>query len=199
MATKNNSRTSDLGQILTSGTTGFTVRKRTGLGLFFHFFLLGCMVILGAALLIYYQSPRGCALAVAIGLSFALIAQNLEKLKKSKESVEFMNALFSSALGKDYKFFCVVKNTGDIVFYNRPFQGIFPLYVTQGTRTLDALISLYHIADAEAQKIKALVTSNEAGTVAATIRDAAGAEGSLITFQIDPIERPTTFSLLRGK
>jgi hypothetical protein len=199
MATQNNSRTSDLGTILTTGSSGFTVRKRTGVGLFFHFFLLACMVILGVALLVYYQSPKGCALAIAIGLSFAIIAQNLEKLKKHKESIEFMNALFSSALGAGWKFCCIVKSTGDIVFYNRPFQSIFPAYIKQNNRTLESLLTLYNVPQADRDIINGFIFSTSAGSISITLPAVESAESQTFAVHIEPIERPTGFFLIRGK
>ena len=199
MSIQNNSRATDLGAILTSGTTGFTVRKHSGIGLFFHFFLLACMVILGVALLVYYQSPKGCVLAVAIGFSFALIAHNLEKQKKMKESLEFMNALFSSAMGKGYKFCCIVKSTGEIVFYNRPFQSIFPAYVLQETRTLASLLSLYNVPTEHHDMLSNWMSQKQEGSFETTIRGAADTEATAITFHLDTIERPTGFFMLRGK
>lgn len=199
MSVQNNSRATDLGTILTEGTTGFAVRKRTGIGLFFHFFLLACMVVMGVSLLVYYQSPMGSAVAVAIGLSFALIAQNLEKQKKHKESLEFMNALFSSAIGKGYQFACIVKKTGEIVFYNRPFQAVFPAYTIQDTRTLKALLDLYNVPESDRETLRKFMTDNEGGSIATTINAKAQTEKTAITFHLDPIERPTGFFLLRGK
>ena len=199
MSVQNNSRATDLGTILTEGTTGFAVRKRTGIGLFFHFFLLACMVVMGVSLLVYYQSPMGSAVAVAIGLSFALIAQNLEKQKKHKESLEFMNALFSSAIGKGYHFACIVKKTGEIVFYNRPFQAVFPAYTIQDTRTLKALLDLYNVPESDRETLRKFMTDNEGGSIATTINAKAQTDKTAITFHLDPIERPTGFFLLRGK
>lgn len=199
MSVQNNSRATDLGEVLTLGTTGFTTRKRTGVGLFFHFFLLACMVVMGVSLLIYYQSPIGSAVAVAIGLSFGLIAHNLEKLKKGKESLEFMNALFSSAIGNGYRFACIVKKSGEIVFYNRPFQTIFPAYTAQDTRTLKALLDLYNIPEGDRETIRKFMSDNMGGSIATTINAKAQTEKTSITFNLDPIERPTGFFLLRGK
>jgi hypothetical protein len=199
MSVQNNSRATDLGEVLTSGTTGFMVRKRTGIGLFFHFFLLACMVVMGASLLVYYHSPVGCVVAVAIGLSFALIAQNLEKQKKHKESLEFMNALFSSAIGKGYLFACIVKISGEIVFYNRPFQAIFPGYTAQDTRTLKALLDLYNVPEGDRDSLRKFMTENSGGSIATTINAKAQTEKTSITFHLEPIERPTGFFLLRGK
>lgn len=199
MSVQNNSRATDLGEVLTAGTTGFTTRKRTGVGLFFHFFLLACMVVMGVSLLLYYQSPIGSAVAVAIGLSFGLIAQNLEKLKKGKESLEFMNALFSSAIGNGYQFACIVKKSGEIVFYNRPFQTVFPAYTAQDTRTLKALLELYNIPDGDRETMRKFMSDNMGGSIATTIHAKAQTEKTSITFNLDPIERPTGFFLLRGK
>lgn len=198
MSVPNNSRASDLGAILTTGTTGFTVRKRTGIGLFFHFFILACMVMLGVSLLVYYKSPEGSVLAVAIGLALALIAQNLEKQKKKTEALEFMNALFSSAIGKGYAFCCMVKSTGEIVFYNRPFQEVFPNYVAQKTRTLKSLTELYHVPQEHADALKALMEENRAGEIASRIH-AENQPEKAVTFHLEPIERPTGFFLLRGQ
>ncbi len=165
---------------------------------FFHFFLLACMIVMGASLLVYYNSPIGCSVVVAIGLSFALIAQNLEKQKKSKESLEFMNALFSSAIGKGFSFACIVKNTGDIVFYNRPFQTVFPAYTAQDARTLKALLDLYNIPEGDRDTLRKFMADNTGGSIATTINAKAQTEKTSITFHLEPIERPTGFFLLRG-
>ena len=199
MRHQNNSRIGESGDILSTGSTGFTVRKRTGIGLFFHIFLLACMVMLGAALLAYYRSPAGCLLAVAIGLCFGLIAHNLEKHKKGKEALEFMNALFSSALSKGYRCYFIVKDSGDIVFYNRPFQAVFPDYIGQHTRTLKALAELYHLPPADRDKLLGFLSTNAQGALTTAIRSSAATDAQTITFEIEPIERPTGFFLIRGK
>lgn len=195
---KNSSRASDLGLILTTGTTGFTTRKRTGLGLFFHFFMLFCLIVLGAALLVYYNSPQGCALAVAIGLSLALIAQNLEKIRKSKHALEFMNALFSSALSKGYQFCFITKSTGEIVFYNRPFQSIFGAYIEQQSRMIDTLMELSRVPAEDREAIKTSISGLTETSVTTSVQTADGATRPM-TFYFDPIERPTGFILVRGK
>jgi hypothetical protein len=199
MNPKNNSRASELGDLLLSGTTGFTVRKRTGVGLFFHIFMLIVLAILGAAMIVYYDSVEGSALAMGIGISLTVIAHNLEKIKKVKQALEFMNALFSSALGRGYQFCFVVKNTGDIIFYNRPFQTLFPAYIAQNTRTLDSLMGLYNLPQDHREQIKNLITSALEGTVATSVRDNTENTTQAMTFYLEPIERPTGFMLVRGK
>lgn len=196
---KNSARASDIGNTLLTGTTGFTVRKRTGVGLFFHIFLLSCMVILGAALLVYYQSPQGCALAVAIGLSLTIVAQNLEKMKKAKQSLEFMNALFSSAIGKGYKFCFVSKNTGEIVFYNRAFQAVFPAYMNQEVRSVDILFELYNVPAAARENLKNMIKNGTDGTASIELRETAATSSQTMNFHLEAIERPTGFTLIRGK
>lgn len=197
--TKNSVRASDLGETLTTGSTGFAVRKRTGVGLIIHFFLLACMVVLGTTLLIWYESPEGCLLAVVIGMCFAMIAQNLEKMKKVKQSLEFMNALFSSALGKGYQFCAIVKNNGDLVFYNRPFQALFPAYMAQSDRKLDTLLSLYNVPSEQRTQIQGIISANVEGVVATTIREESSTNTLTMSLCLEPIERPTGFFLLRAK
>ena len=199
MNMKNSSRASDVGELLLTGSTGFTVRKRTGVGMFVHFFLLSCMVILGAALLVYYKSPQGCMLAVVIGGCFSLISHNMEKLKKVKQSIEFMNALFSSALGKGHSFCFIVKNTGDIVFYNRPFQAIFPAYVAQSNRNIDTLLALYQVPADDRAAVKAHLAASGDANISTTISAIGTTESAKITFEIEQIERPTGFFIIRGK
>lgn len=199
MHVKNSARASDLGTLLTSGTTGFVVRKRTGIGMIFHFFLLACMVVLGASLLVYYRSPQGCGLAVAIGLSFALIAQNLEKMKKAKQSLEFMNALFSSALSKNHQFCCIVKATGEIIFYNRQFQAMFPSYVAQPSRMIDTLFTLYHMPAEHQEKLKSFMSANSEGMITTTVQEQSTSTHLSLTMYLEPIDRPTGFFLLRAR
>lgn len=199
MVTQNNSRAADFGATLSEGSTGFAVRKRTGVGMFFHLFLLSSMVLMGAALLVYYRSLEGCILSVAIGLGFALVAQNLERQKKAKNSVEFMNALFSSALGHGYAFCFIVKDTGDVVFYNRPFQAVFPAYIAQDVRTLASLMKIYQFSDEQRETVKKLMDGKTEGSFTIPVRASAEHEPRSYTFEISPIERPTGFFLVRGK
>ncbi len=195
----NNSRTTDLGTILTDGASGFSPRKRTGVGLFFHLFVIASMVILAVALLVYYQSPRGCALAMAIGFSFLVIIENVQKLKRTKDSLEFMNALFSSALGSGYKFCFIVKSSDDIVFYNRPFQTIFPAYIMEKGHTLARLLSLYNVTQVDKDILYGFISSNSSGNVKIKVRSSLESEGEMLSFFVEPIERPTGFFLVRGK
>ncbi len=199
MAIQNNSRISDFGTILMVGSSGFSTRKLTGIGLFFHLFLLACMVIFGVALLMYYQSPMGLALAAAIGLGVTLIIKNLEKLKKHKESLEFMNALFSSALGAGWKFCCIVKSTGELVFYNRSFQTVFPAYLEQTNRTLEGWMRSCSLEQYDCDIIKNFIQTSTAGTVNISLKDAGSDVVEPVVFHIEPIERPTGFFLIRGK
>ena len=194
-----NGRMTELGDIFTTGTTGFVVRKRTGIGLFFHFFLLACMIFFGCALLLYYHSPAGCVLGIAIGIGYGIVAHNLESQKKMKEALEFMNALFSSAMGKGYKCVFIVKNTGDIVFYNRPFQAIFPAYIAQSTRKLEILLALYNVLPADSEKLLQMMDTKTEGTIATSIREGESGEAQPLTLQLENIERPTGFFLIRGK
>jgi hypothetical protein len=196
---KKTSRSSDLGTTLIAGTTGFVVRKRNGVGKVVHFFLLAAMVVFGAALLVYYRSPEGSALAVVIGGCFALVAVNLEKLKRNKNYLEFMNALFSSALGKGYKFCCIVKANGEVVFFNRPFQAVFPAFLAQESRSLETLLTLYNVPQDQREMLKSLIGSNSEGSFATTIREESATSSLSLTFHVEPIERPTGFVLLRGK
>jgi hypothetical protein len=113
--------------------------------------------------------------------------------------LEFMNALFSSAIGKGYLFACIVKISGEIVFYNRPFQAIFPGYTAQDTRTLKALLDLYNVPEGDRDSLRKFMTENSGGSIATTINAKAQTEKTSITFHLEPIERPTGFFLLRGK
>jgi hypothetical protein len=199
MSAKNTSRASELGSILMSGTTGFTTRKRTGVGMFVHFFMLACIIVLGASFLVYYGSMEGCLLVSAIGFSFAMVAHNLERLKKIKEALEFMNALFSSALGKGYQFCFIVKYTGELVFYNRPFQSVFTDYMNQESRTLDSLLTLYQVPQEHRNSITAIMTAKGDGDVNTTMQSKASNTAMPITLHIEKIERPTGFFIVRGK
>ncbi|MES2983855.1 MAG: hypothetical protein V4735_01550 [Pseudomonadota bacterium] len=199
MSKKTTLRSSDLGEGLRTGTTGFTVRKRTGVGKVVHFFLLIAMVVIGASMLVYYQSPEGCMLAVVVGAVFGLVAINFEKLKTTKESLEFMSALFSSALGRGYQFCCMVKANGDVVFFNRPFQSVFPAFITQPSRTLETLLTLYHVPQDQRDLLAAHLSANNEGSLTLSLRAADETAAKTMTVLVEPIERPTGFMLLRGK
>lgn len=197
--TKNSTRAGDLGSMLIQGSTGFTARKRTGFGLLVHIFLMATMMVFGVTLLVYYESLEGCALAIALGLCLAFISHNLEKMRSIKLSLEFMNALFSSALGHGFKFCFVVKGTGEIVFYNRAFQTVFPAYMEQSSRSFDVLASLYSIPAADLEKIKSMMASAADGEIKTTYKSASDTTSASATLLIEHIERPTGFILVRGK
>jgi hypothetical protein len=110
-----------------------------------------------------------------------------------------MSALFSSALGNGYRFACIVKNTGDIVFFNRPFQAFFPAHATQRSRTLSSLFELYQVPNEHQAALTAQMNENTPAALATSIQGPAQNEPTAVTFYLEPIERPTGFFLLRGQ
>jgi hypothetical protein len=110
-----------------------------------------------------------------------------------------MNALFSSALGKGHAFTCIVKTSGDIVFYDRPFQAIFPDYIAQETRTLLSMFDLYNVPEGDRDTLRKFMAENTGGSLSTSIKAAEQPEKTAISFHLEPIERPTGFFILRGK
>jgi len=179
--------------------SGFIIRKRTPARQILRYFVLLLMIIGGVAFLTSYNSLMACAAAVLAGVTLYLIAKQLEKVEKNQRAAEFMNALFSNALSKDYRFCMVARTDGGIIYFNRPFQEIFPAFLAQDKRDMETLLSLYHVSAEHRQTVGAQLIQNVPATLAVIIQSGSEQAPQPLILSMEPIERPRGFVLIRGK
>lgn len=177
--------------------SGFVIRKRTLNRQISQIFMMVLVIVVGISLIVYNDSYVSALLCVGIGGLIFYLALKLDKMGKIEQSNEFVMALLSSALGRGYAFCAIVRDDGQIVYLNRPFQEVFPAFIAQEKRDVCTLLSLYNVSDDERGKITALISGKSDGTLNMT----ASNDGSKrsFTLTIEAIERPTGFVMLRGK
>ena len=196
-----NLRVSDQNAFSLKNRKDFTIRRH-GLSTIVIYKLIFFTLVICAAttFLVYNQMMLGAQITTLIGLVLYVFAKQLEKHKKSLAFTEFLNALLSSALGKDHKFCMVVKQSdGQIVYLNRDFQKIFPEIAALEMRTLDILLNRYNIAAGARKSIIQAATKGAAKTVNTEFKAEHAKKTQEISFIIEPIQRPAGFSLIRGK
>jgi hypothetical protein len=199
MAEVKNVRVSDRNDFASAKKSEFVARKHIPFKQITRLLIMLVIVVLGVAVLVYYNSLVGCWLASGVGLVILYVARKLEKLEKIQHSTEFMNALFSSALGKKYKFCTVINLAGEIVYLNRSFQAMFPAFVQQSERTLDKLLSMQNVAADRTDMVKKLIEQNSESSLAVIMDAGAEKAPESVTLYIEPIERPSGFVLIRGQ
>lgn len=113
-------------------------------------------------------------------------------------ATEFQNALFASALGLNNKFCIIIRREGNIVYFDRAFQQIFPEFLKQPRRSLDILLEQGKVSAGEIEKIYSAI---ERGVYEKVIFNIRGAERKFfkIVMSVEPIMRPNGFILLRGR
>ena len=113
-------------------------------------------------------------------------------------ATEFQNALFASALGLNNKFCLIIRRNGNIVYLDRMFQEMFPDFLQQPQRSIDALLDRGKVTRQDADKIFAAI---EHGVYEKVVFEIKGADGKFVKviMSIEPIMRPSGFILLRGR
>lgn len=177
--------------------SGFIVRKRTPARQALRYFALLIVIIIGVAVLTYYDSLTACGLAVVAGVVLLLIGKQLEKVEKNQRAAEFMNALFSNALSKDYRFCLVARTDGGIIYFNRTFQEMFPAFIAQAKRDMETLLSLYHVTPEHRGTIATQLIQSTPATLAVIIQSGSDQAPQPLILSMEPIERPRGFVLDR--
>lgn len=191
-------RASDRMEFSQGVDNGFVDRKRTVKNPVLHYGVLALIVVAGAWLLVHYQSPIGCVVAVVVGLAINAIAMESERLKRMLRATEFLSALFSSALGNGYRFVAIATTAGDVVYTNREFQTMFASLCEQYNFSLSQVFEAAKIPTDERDVLTTLTKTGKVGAAPATITDVSGAVHTT-TLEITPIERPAGFLLIRAK
>jgi hypothetical protein len=156
-------------------------------------------IVTGVAFLVINDMMIGSIICAIAGLPLFVIGKQTERLKRALATTEFLNALFSSAIGKDHKFSIIVKqDNGQIVYLNRDFQKMFPSLLELPKRSLEELLSLYNVAESDKKSILKASKKGSAEEFAIKIDTDKDKKKIPITFSIEPIQRPNGFCLIRG-
>ncbi|NBX03674.1 MAG: hypothetical protein EBR02_06405 [Alphaproteobacteria bacterium] len=179
--------------------SGFVVRKNTPIAKISEVFKWVSVVVLVVSVAMYYDSLIGFGICVGGGALALFLGRQLERMQKIQQSTEFVSAIFSSALGKGYLFCIAIREDGEIVYLNRPFQTSFPDFIAQPKLTLQTLMKMQGVSEDDSIKIRAAISRPQDSSV--TINMVIGNSNTVkpITFCIEPIERPSGFLLIRGK
>ena len=161
-------------------------------------FIMVILIILGVCILLYNAALLAAEICVVVGVIMYFITSKYEKIHRQLLAAEFMSAMFASALAINCKFCMVVKPDGDIVYFDREFQQMFPDFFALEKHTLEVLFGAYPLESDSGQKIISLVADAKKETV--NIFIAGGADKTMcpIRLSIEPIPRPSGFILLRG-
>lgn len=112
-------------------------------------------------------------------------------------TTEFQNALFSSALGLNNKFCIIVKRNGTIVYLDRGFQEMFPEFLRQSRRNLDLWLDFGNAAPKDRDSLLAAIARPTPDRAVFSIESRGRMQKIMVN--IDPIQRPFGFVLLRGR
>ncbi len=193
-----NVRFTDLDPRIT-GVQDFVIRKRNPS-------LLQLLLIFGAVVLLVISLTTGMvdryALVIILILLVAIIGWYvIVQTQRNRDlmlATEFQNALFSSALGMNHKFCMIIRRDGNVIYFDRYFQDLFPEFMRQPRRSIDILLDFAKASREDSEKIFAII---ERGTFENVILDlrTAGNQTTRIVLSIEPILRPSGFILMRGR
>lgn len=160
---------------------------------------INCLAVLVGALLIAYNVYDRLALASILfilggGISWYVTVQ-VQRNRDLAQATEFLNALIASALGMNHKFCVIVGQDGQIVYFDRHFQDMFPSFIEQPNRMLADFLEHASVAAPDREKITRMVEQGGRDKVALEI----GNDHQKIALSIAPIPRPSGFVLLRGQ
>ena len=194
-------RASDQNEFDTQGRKDFVVRKHGFSSQQIYSLCIAAVIIIaGVSFLVYNDALLGSVMCTLTGFVLLIFAKQIETRKKELLSTEFLNALFSSAIAAGHKFTMIVRQeSGNIVYLNRGFQDMFPDMIDPPKRTLEALLSLYYVSDADRNSVLAAAKQSTASQVPLTIQAGADRKTHSIVMSMEPIARPAGFCLIRGK
>lgn len=182
-----------------SGVRDFVIRKRIPtIPQLFIIFLSAILIAISVAVSI---TDKVALISILLILSITLGWYVIIQIQRNRDlllATEFQNALFASALGLNNKFCLIIKRDGTIIYLDRSFQDMFPDFLRQPRRSIDILLEQGRVSREDSAKIFRAV---EQGVYEKVIFDIRGAGNQFykIVMSIEPIIRPTGFTLLRGR
>lgn len=177
---------------------GFRTRKRTPLQMLLLFITAVVIITSGIMLIVQNDSYIAAAASVIMGCALLFIGLQFETLKKAIKVSELMNALLSSVASKHHRFVMITEKDGHIIFFNRPFQDIFPDFAAHPKRTLEGFFELYSASEQRHDLLEAVKQGNEkrTGIILGTGHEK---KPEPISILVEPIDRFPEFMLLRGQ
>ncbi len=192
-------RASDHPEIIRASAEGFVVRKpHPSIKRGYQICILIGITVVGIYVLVLNDALVASLMCVLIGTIMLILAKRIERLQQMLTATEFSNALFTSALTKNYLFTMIATKAGDIVYLDRAFQTAFPDFIDQPKRTLDLLLTTHGTPPEQCQYIESLVSQPSRADVPMLIQYGADKTPRAVTLAIDPIDRPKGFIVLRG-
>lgn len=183
----------------TNGARDFVIRRRTPT-------IIQLAVMFGATLLVAVSVVVAVTdkfllallLIGFIGLAGWYVILTMQRNRDLLMATEFQNALFASALGLHNRFCMIIRRNGSIIYLDRLFQEMFPDFMRQQTRSIDALLDLGKVSRGDSEKIYSAI---ERGVYEKVIFDIRGGDNRFtkVVMSIEPILRPSGFILLRGR
>ncbi|MCE2927291.1 MAG: hypothetical protein LW823_06605 [Rickettsiales bacterium] len=200
MAIPQNVRASDRPELSNPAGDDFVVRRRfPSVRQMAQICLAAVIVVFGVVILVRNDTLVGSLICVLVGSIMLHLGRNIEKQQKVINATEYMNALFSSALCKGYKFCFVARKDGAIVYLDRGFQEVFPDFMEQPRRELSALSEVYNLSSDVSSKLTEIVTAGSDGQLLLTAATGANKISQTMNVTCETITRPKGYVLVRGK
>ncbi|NBX03675.1 MAG: hypothetical protein EBR02_06410 [Alphaproteobacteria bacterium] len=177
---------------------GFVVRTHTPIRTIYRFAIFLAIITVGVELIVYFEALNAAILCTVVGMVMVFLSRELERQKKLQQSTEFMNALFASALAQDCLFCLAVRHDGKIIYINRTFQELFPAFISEPIRSLALFLTAQKLTPDLCEAITQSVAHARKISLPVTLTTDGDKKRSVM-LQIDPIERPSGFVLIRGK
>jgi hypothetical protein len=174
----------------------FVFRKQspTLVGLFVFFLTL---VLTGTAVVLLVKEPLALIsiLFVILGLGSSYIGNQVYHHRELQKKIEFQNALFSSALGKGYRFCLIAKKDGTIVYVNNGFSALFTHHKEGGG--LEEWLTRGKVPSELRDSLFDIMERDLSATLPLTI-EGLDATHYPCLLSVESIARPKGFYLLRG-
>lgn len=201
MQNPKNLRAIDQTSFYTKDRTDFKSRKHGLVASQIYSLLIALPIIaISVTFLVYNNMIMGSLVCLVVGTLLYVVAKQLERHKKALETTEFLNALFSSALGSEYKFCIIVKkDDGRIVYLNNGFQKVFPEMLPIADRTIESLLQLHNVNEISQKEVIQSIKKGVSKEIDLKIGTGKDNKKSNLSFVIEPISRPAGFCLVRGK
>lgn len=183
----------------TSGARDFVIRKRTPTAVQLAMMFAATLLLI---IILVTTVSDGFTLALLLMLLIGgagwYVIVTMQHNRDLLMATEFQNALFASALGLHNKFCMIIRRNGNIIYLDRLFQDMFPDFMRQQTRSIDALLEQGKVSRGDSEKIYAAI---ERGVYEKVIFDIRGGDNRFtkVVMAIEPILRPSGFILLRGR
>lgn len=179
-------------------TGDFVVRKRNHAAMQWLIICLSViMVCLSITLMVADRLTITSTLFVIIGITCWYVSTQMKHNRDLLNATEFQNALFASALGLGHKFCMIVTRDGGVIYFDRPFQALFPEFMKQPARSFEIFLSLGQVGDGDKEKMLSAIKLGNYEKMSLNIRTSDNGM-QRISVSIEPILRPSGYVLLRG-